>query len=130
MTEEHTCGRGLADQAVVPARIADVIEAVAATLEAHTAARDPDDENAQVERRVYDRLADAHRRIAAELQSAREQMAGAYDLPPARHDTDVLGSPTAVRAYERYVAAEQALLELLQVRVQRDRRMLASMPGA
>ena len=130
MNEHHACGRGLADQAVVPARIADVLEAVAMTLEAHTGSLDPDDENAHVERRVYDRLADGHRRVAAELRSLHEQMAGAYDLPPAKHDGEALVAQAAVTAYERYVEAEQALLDLLQTRVQQDRRLLHAMAEA
>jgi hypothetical protein len=127
MDERLTCGSGLADQAGVPARIADMMAAVAATLEAHTAALDVEDENARVERRVYDRLADAHRRIVAELLAVREQMAGAYDLAPAKHDQEALVSPAAVTAHERYVYAEQALLDLLQARVDRDRRLLHAM---
>jgi hypothetical protein len=130
MNEHQACGRGLADQAVVPARFADVMEAVAATLETHTCALDPEDENAQVERRVYDRLADGHRRITAELRSLHEQMAGAYDLPPSRHDAEALVGHAAVAAYERYVDAEQALLDLLQSRIERDRRLLGAMAGS
>ena len=130
MDEHHACGRGLADQAVVPARMADVLEAVSATLEAHTGSLEADDENAQVERRVYDRLADGHRRITAELRALHEQMAGAYDLPPARHDGAALVGQAAVTAYERYVEAEQALLDLLQARIERDRRLLHAMAEA
>jgi hypothetical protein len=129
MDEQHACGRGLADQAAVAARIADVMEAVAGTLEAHTGALDPDDENAQVERRVYDRIADGHRRITAELRSLHEQMAGAYDLPPATHDAEALVAQPAVIAYERYIEAEQALVDLLHARVERDRRLLGAMAG-
>ena len=130
MNEHQACGKGLADQAVVPARMADMIDAVAATLEAHTGALDLDDENAQVERRVYDRLADGHRRVAAELRSLREQMAGAYDLPAAKHDRETLVGQPALSAYERYVEAEQALLDLLDARVERDRGLLAAMAGS
>ena len=78
------CGRGLADQAAVPGRIADLMAAVAATLEAHIAALDAEDESAQVERRVYDRLAHAHRRIASELLAVREESDSLRDALAAR----------------------------------------------
>jgi hypothetical protein len=128
--EDHACGRGLAAQAVVPDGIADVMEAVAATLEAHTGALDRDDENAEVERRVYDRLAEGHRRVAAELRSLHEQMAGAYDLPAAKHDPEALVAPAPRSAFERYLEAEEALIELLQAGVERDRGLLAAMADA
>jgi hypothetical protein len=44
--EEQTCGRGLAENAVLPAQLAEVTEAIADNLQAHMQALELDDEAA------------------------------------------------------------------------------------
>jgi hypothetical protein len=47
--QQQTCGKGLAENAVLPARLGAVTGALADVLEAHVKALDLDDENARAE---------------------------------------------------------------------------------
>jgi hypothetical protein len=66
---------------------------------------------------------------AAALPMAGE-MTGYRDLPMAPHDEQVLTSAKAADAFERFAAAEGALLAMLEERLEQDPRMLAAMDGA
>jgi hypothetical protein len=128
LEEQPTCGQGVAEHSVLPARLAEVTDAMAANLGAHTKALDPDDEAARQEHAVYLRLARGHRQAAAELRAIAEDMAAQRELPMGRHDEKVLGSPEIVEAFQRFIAAKQALLILLQELLEQDQRMLAKQP--
>lgn len=129
MDEQQTCGRGLAEHAALPARLAEVTEAMASNLQVHMQALELDDEPAREEHAVYLRLAEEQRQAAARLRAVANEMAGARDLPMGRHDTQTMASPEVGDAFQRFVRAKQELLDLLQGMVEQDRRMLAEMRG-
>ena len=52
------------------------------------------------------------------------------DLPDAAHHMDRLTAPPALHAFERYVKAKRALLDLLQRTAEGDQQMLLSMADA
>jgi hypothetical protein len=106
-----------------------VADGMAANLEVHTRALDPDDEAARQEHAVYLRLAGALRQAAAQLRAIAEDMAAQRALPMGRHDQTVLTSPEVVETFRRFVATRQELLALLQRLLEQDRRMLAAMGG-
>jgi hypothetical protein len=118
MDEQPTCGRGVAEHSVLPASLAEVADGMAANLEVHTRALDPDDEAARQEHAVYLRLAGALRQAAAQRA-----------LPMGRHDQTVLTSTEVVEIFRRFVATKRELLALLQRLLEQDRRMLAAMGG-
>jgi hypothetical protein len=130
MTEQPTCGQGLAANAPLPVRLGALTAALADTLEVHMGALDLDDQHARREYDVYRQLADRHRQLADRLRQTGEEMAGQRDLPMGRHDRRVMASPEAVAAFERFVAAERELLALLGQRLQQDQRMLDEMGRA
>jgi hypothetical protein len=130
MSEQPTCGQGLADHAPLPAKLGELNASVAENLEVHMQALDLKDENAKKEHGVYLKLANDHRKIAAQLQAASGEMAGYRDLPMGRHEQQALSSPQVVEAFEHFVKVEQELLALLQQRVEQDRKMLVEMRGA
>jgi hypothetical protein len=130
VSEELTCGRGLAANAVLPAKLGDVMGAVARVLETHTKALDVEDEDAKQEYEAYVKLVDQHRRIATELHSLSAQMASYRDLPMGRHDLEALSAPEAVDIFERLVNLEEELLSLLEQRLQEHRPLLSEMRGA
>jgi hypothetical protein len=130
VSEEPTCGSGLAANAVLPAKLGDVIGAVARVLETHTKALDLEDEAAKQEHEAYMRLVEQHRRIATELRSLSEQMGSYRDLPMGRHDLEVVSGAEAVDAFERLVGLEQELLSLLEQRLQEHRPLLGEMRRA
>ena len=127
--DQQTCGRGLAEHAALPARLADVTEAMADNLQVHLAALELDDEPARQEHAVYLRLAEEQRQAAARLRVVAGEMAAARDLPMGRHDTQVLASPEVGDAFQRFVAAKRELLALLERMVEQDQRMLTEMGG-
>ena len=129
MDEEQTCGRGLAEHSALPARLAEVTEAMASNLQVHMQALELDDEPAREEHAVYLRLAEEQRQAAARLRAVANEMAAARDLPMGRHDAQTMSSPEVGDAFQRFVKAKQELLDLLQGMVEEDRRMLAEMRG-
>ena len=77
MDEQQTCGRGLAEHAVLPAQLAEVVEAMADNLQAHMQALELDDEPAREEHAVYLRLAEEQRQAAGRLRAIAGEMAAA-----------------------------------------------------
>src|SRR5215207_7745257 len=129
MDEQQTCGRGLAEHSELPARLAEVVEAMADNLRVHMQALELDDEPARQEHAVYLRLTEEQRQAAARLRAVAGEMAAARDLPMGRHDQQTLTSPEVAEAFQRFVRAKQELLALLQQMVEQDQRMLAEMGG-
>jgi|Tabmets5t2r1_1033131.scaffolds.fasta_scaffold08162_2 hypothetical protein len=128
--EEQTCGRGLAENSVLPAQLAEVTEAMADNLQAHMQALELDDEAARQEHAVYLRLVEEQRQAAGRLRAVAGEMAAAHDLPMGRHDAQAMTSPEVTQAFQHLVKAKQELLALLQGTAEWDRRMLAAMGGA
>ena len=126
--EEQTCGRGLAEHSALPARMAEVTEAMAGNLQVHMQALELDDEAARQEHAVYLRLVEEQRQAAARLRAVAGEMAAARDLPMGRHDESAMTSPEVADAFEQLVKAKQYLLVLLQGMAEDDRRMLAETP--
>jgi hypothetical protein len=129
MDEQQTCGRGLAEHSALPARLAEVTEAMASNLQVHMQALELDDEPARQEHAVYLRLAEEQRQAAARLRAVANEMASARDLPMGRHDLQTMSSPEVGDAFQHLVRAKQDLLDLLQGMVEQDRRLLAEMGG-
>ena len=125
MEEQPTCGRGLAENSVLPTQLAEVIDAMADNLQVHMQALELDDEAARQEHAVYLRLAEEHRQAAARLRAVGQEMAAAHDLPMGRHDQESMSSPTVAEALRRFVTAKQELLALLQRMVEQDLQLLA-----
>jgi hypothetical protein len=129
MDEQQTCGRGLADHSVVPARLAEVIEAMADNLRVHLQTLELDDEPAREEHAVYLRLTEEQRQAAGRLRAIAGEMAAARDLPMGRHDPQALSSPEVADAFRHFVKAKQELLATLQGMAEQDERLLAAMEG-
>ena len=107
MSDEWTCGKGLAKNAALPAKIGDLAEAMAGLLEAHTRALDVGHEHCRQEYDAYRRIADDWRGIAPQLHALASVMAGYKELAMGPHDEGAMRGPEFVRAFERYVTAER-----------------------
>src|SRR5215204_3525055 len=129
MAEEPTCGKGLAANSWLPAKLGDVSSAMAAMLEIHTTALDLTDENAKRERNAYLSLISKYQVVAGQLHALAEEMAGYRDLPMARHDMAVMTDPKMAETYAQVVRAKEDLLANLQERIEGERQMLAGMRG-
>jgi hypothetical protein len=124
--EQTTCGRGLAQNSVVPAALAAVAAGLAQNLEVHTRALDLGDAAAAEEQRMYERVAHSLRSAVADLQAAAAEMASAVDLPMGAHDMVAIITPDVLGAFEGYVAAEDDLRRLLDVRREYNEQMLTA----
>jgi hypothetical protein len=127
---EPTCGQGLAEHSVLPGKLSEVMTAMAETLEVHRTALDLSDEDTRPEDVAYRDLAEDQRAAAAQLRAIAGDMAGHLELPMGRHRIEVLTSPEAVAAFERFVASERDLLGLLQQTLARHEAMLGAMRAA
>jgi hypothetical protein len=127
MAEQQSCGKAMAEQSTLPAKLAALTECVAGTLEMHMRALDLDDEHARKENAAYHTLTTAHREIADRLRATSDEMARDQDLPTAHHDTAALSAPEVSEAFGKFVTAEQDLLVLLQSRVAQDQATLQEM---
>src|SRR5262249_27729520 len=110
---EQTCGTGLAENSALPAKLSELISSLADNLETHIKALDLQDENARKERDAYEMLVRDNRRIADQLQTTANQMAGCRDLPMGSHDDDAMSDFAVFRAFERFVTVKQELVHLL-----------------
>ena len=127
MDEQPTCGKGLAENAGLPAKLAQLTDALAEVLELHTRALDLGDIKARREYDVYRKLSREHRDTAAALRATAHEMAGQRSLPMGRHETRTLTDHQAVEALETFVKLERELRALLDERIDRDQGMLDTM---
>ncbi|HVR30618.1 MAG TPA: VOC family protein [Thermoanaerobaculia bacterium] len=83
MTDEPTCGQGLARHAAIPAKLGELLAALAANLDLHRATLDLDDEGARTEDAAYRALVDRFRSLAGELAAAAREMLAGWEGEPA-----------------------------------------------
>jgi hypothetical protein len=126
MADEPTCGKGVAANATLPAKLAELTAAVAANLEAHMPTLDRTDPAAAREHEVYGELAAEHRDLAARLAATAEHMAAQRDLAMGRHDEAALAGPEVRVAFERLVHVQEELADLLRERLDLHRAMLGA----
>jgi hypothetical protein len=129
MDEQQTCGRGVAESSALPARLAEVIEAMADNLRVHLQALELDDEPAREEHAVYLRLVEEQRQAGGRLRSVAAEMAAARDLPMGRHDPEAMRSPEVAQAYRHFIEARNQLADLLGRMAEQDQRLVAEMEG-
>jgi hypothetical protein len=123
--DQPTCGQGLAANAALPAKLAELTVARADVLERHMKALDPADPASRQELDAYAKLARTHRDVAGELDRLALLMAGCRDLPMGRHDMAVVADPNGqAAAFRRFVAVERELLELLKARLAEEEQLL------
>jgi hypothetical protein len=127
MEENPTCGKGLADNSVLPTKMAALIADLGRVLGAHRAALDLTDERSRQEDAAYADLANAYRSIADSLHVAAQHMAAYRDLPMGRHDQNALRGAEPVEALASLVNHEEELLELLRAQLPEHRAILARM---
>jgi hypothetical protein len=124
LADPATCGQGLAEHSRLPLLLAGLFDNSAENLEVHVDALDLADEHARTERDIWIQVASEHRSIAGQLRATAESMAEQRSLPTARHDAEEMSSPRVVTAFQRFLAAEEAVAALLAEWIEHDRAML------
>lgn len=126
--EEWTCGKGLAANARIPARIAEFLKSLAENLEAHLPTIDTGDPAGEAERAAYVRLSGEYHAVAAQLARTAQRMREYRDLLPARHHEQALSDPRLLEVFRRFVEIETDLADLLAASAEEDRQLLAGEP--
>lgn len=124
MSEEWTCGKGLAAHAEIPLAMSELMTAMATMLDRHALALDPGEQAGKAEYDAYLSLVAGHRATADAMRSLGNEMAGYATLPMAEHDMAVLTSAELDSAFRSVVAAEEVLLNRLQETVAEHQQML------
>jgi len=127
---QQTCGKGLADRSVLPAKIAEVLAVLSQNLAQHVPTLDLSDEHAKAEHDAYVHLVESYRVIGDQLRKTAAEMAGYRALPMARHDMQAMTAPGIIDAFEHFVRVETSLCELLEGMIAGDRKMIAMMREA
>jgi hypothetical protein len=129
MTDQRTCGEGLAERCRLALSLAGLFDRSAENLEVHVDTLHLTDEHARAERDVWLRVAEQHRAIAVQMRTIAELMGVYRDMPEAAHDAETMSSGRVVGAFARFVAAEQAAAALLEEWVERDQERLRQATG-
>ena len=127
MSEKQTCGKGLAENSVLPARLGELISAMAGNLDAHRQALDLTDQNSRIEDEAYEKLLKDLRQIAAQLSVTASEMAGYSDLVMGRHNQIAMTHPRVRQAFEQFILYKRELMELLKQTEERDNQLLEMM---
>lgn len=125
--EQQTCGKGLAENSVLPGKLGELISAMAANLDVHRKALDLNDPNSRAENDAYEKLLKDLRQTAAQLSVIASEMQGYRDLPMGRHDMQAMTHPRVREAFQAFIQQKQALMELLLKTEERDRQLLEMM---
>ena len=125
--EQQTCGKGLAENSVLPGKLGELISTMAENLDVHRKALDLNDPNSRAENDAYEKLLKDLRQTAAQLSVIASEMQGYRDLPMGRHDMQAMTHPRVREAFQTFVQQKQALMELLLQTEERDRQLLEMM---
>jgi hypothetical protein len=126
---EPTCGQGLAYNAPLPAKMAEVTGLLADILELHLPSLDLTDPLSQREFEVYQELLSWYREISGRMRETARHMADQQDLPMGRHDLQAAASPQMAQTFATFVQRKRELLALLQQAEADDAHILAAMGG-
>lgn len=125
--EQPTCGKGLAENSILPWTVGNVISGMAENLAEHMKALDLDDANAKAEYHAYERLVGQLRQAAAELHVTASEMAGYRDLPMGQHDMAILTRPAVRETFGKFMHYKDDLSKLLDQTAERDAQLLEMM---
>ena len=124
MSEEPTCGEGLAQHAELPLLVGELMGSVAANLSAHVLGLVSGDENTRHEKHVYEHLARRLREAEALLHAIGTEMAAQRDMPMGDHDFQALSSGEPIDALERMTRVEAELVARLHEALTEHQAML------
>ena len=127
MSDEMSCGKGLAEHSAVPLRIAQLLKALAENLALHQKTVDLPDPASRREFTAYVSLTNGFREVGERLLWLAREMAAYRTLPVAPHDEDAMNDPAMIDAFAAFAAAQQELLGALEEAVKRDQAMLDTM---
>lgn len=130
IVDQPTCGKGLAENSVLPEQISKVIAAMAENLETHMQALDLSDKNTSVEYAAYESLVKELKASALQLHLTANQMSGYRTLPMGRHNMKEMNHPRVREMFDKFMKEKRDLLSLLEGTMQRDNQILETMSAS
>jgi hypothetical protein len=127
---QHTCGKGIAGNAVLPDRVAALLQAMALIYENHMRALHPAEANGKLEIDAYTRLQRDFHAAAHQVSALAGAMRSYRDLPMADHDMAALTDASSIGAMREMIDAQEQLGTLLTQRASEFRKMLEAMEQA
>lgn len=125
--EQRTCGQGLAENSVLPAKVGHLLSAMAENLAVHKKALDLTDPNSHAEYDAYEGLVRELQQIASHLDQVADHMAGYRDLPMGVHDEQAMAHPIVHATFKTFVNYKRELLRLLERTREQDDKLLEIM---
>jgi len=126
-SDQQTCGKGLAENSILPRKLGQLIAAMAENLAIHSQALDLTDQTSRAEYDAYQELVRELRQTAAQLKGTAEQMARYRDLPMGRHEEKAMTHPRVLEVFEQFVRQKQQVMSLLEQTAARDNELLEMM---
>ena len=126
-SDQQTCGKGLAENSILPRKLGQLIAAMAENLAIHSQALDLTDQTSRAEYDAYQELVRELRQTAAQLKGTAEQMARYRDLPMGRHEERAMTHPRVLEVFEQFVRQKQQVMSLLEQTAARDNELLEMM---
>jgi uncharacterized protein YndB with AHSA1/START domain len=123
-----SCGKGLAENSVLPARFSELIDCLAENLELHLNSLNLNDDNARLEYEIYKKLADKNRNLAREMMGVAIEMYNNYDLPMAKHDEKKLSDSMIAEAFMKFRNLENEIITMLRKHLKKDEKILEAKP--
>jgi hypothetical protein len=130
MDNEPTCGKGIAGSARLPASLADLMAAMAATLAEHRKAIITSDPAGRDEDDAYAGLIADLQDVSGRLSAVAQRMEDYRTLPMAAHDMGVMTDPATLAPYARFVEIERGLAGMLTVAVGQGEALIRGQAGA
>ena len=126
-SEKPTCGKGLAENSILPGKLGQLIAAMAENLAVHSGALDLTDQNSRAEYDAYEELVKELRQTAVQLERTANQMASYRDLPMGRDAEKTMTHPRVLEVFEQFVRQKQEVMSLLEQTAARDHELLEMM---
>jgi len=123
----QTCGKGLAANSQLPAKLAEITAGLAEVLANHLTAIHQSEAAGNQEYDAYESLVGQFRDISAKLAKTADEMMGYRDLPMAEHDMSVMTSARSLEVFENFVRIKREVLEMMTEGVEQDEQMLEQM---
>lgn len=113
---EPTCGQMMAGMSVAPAKLSEVVTAVADVLDAHVALMEPQKDKAtQTEIKALRAIAKTHRQLATDASKTAAEMKKAESVPGAPHDMSKFKADAKLNeASQRMLTKQKELVAVVQ----------------
>ncbi len=127
-----TCGQMLADKAVLPAKMAEVMTAVTNMMEAHAKFMMTNkDKDSKKEAAALQKVAKEHKALAAAFKKTSESMKKLADLPGAPHDVSkLMADPAIMASMKAMLTTHKEMIALMQKEVTEMESMAPKGAGA